>query len=106
MNAALANQKLGLIDAWLIPLRKLRAENAKAWAHLEAKERALRLVEANVRQGVQTLRENAEVIEGIKERGVVVHGLVYDVGTGELKELEIGEEEEKGADRVEAFQTS
>jgi len=105
-NAALANQKLGLIDAWLMPLRKLRAENAGKWKGLGEKERALALVEANVKQGVQTLKENAVVIDAMRERGVVVHGLVYNVGTGELKELEIGEDKEAGEQRVEAFKTS
>ncbi|CAD6575778.1 MAG: hypothetical protein ASARMPRED_007463 [Alectoria sarmentosa] len=107
VNAALANQKLGLIDAWLTPLRKLRAENKPAWDKegLSDKERTVKLVEANVRQGVQTLKENAEVIDGMRERGVVVHGLVYDVGSGELRELEIEEEELEGKKREEAFET-
>lgn len=103
MNAALANQKLGMIDAWLTPLRKLRAENQKVWAHLEPKEKAVKLVEANVREGVKTLKENAEVIEGMKERGVIVHGLVYDVASGELRELDIKEDAEVGKEREEAF---
>jgi len=103
VNAALANQKLGLIDAWLTPLRKLRAENQKAWAHLEPHDRAVKLVEANVKEGVKTLKENAEVIEGMRERGVVVHGLVYDVECGELRELEIKEDERMGKEREEAF---
>ncbi|KAF6237737.1 hypothetical protein HO173_003938 [Letharia columbiana] len=107
VNAALGNQKLGLIDAWLMPLRKLRAENRAAWdeAGLGEKEKALKLVEANVRQGVQTLKENAEVIDGMRERGVEVHGLVYDVGSGELRELEIEEGEQEGKKREEAFGT-
>ena len=29
--AALGNDRLGLLDVWLHPLRKLRAENKKAW---------------------------------------------------------------------------
>lgn len=105
--AALGNQKLGLLDAWLSPLRKLRADNKAAWdgEGLGDKERLGRLVEANVRQGVQTLRENAEVIDGIRERGVVVHGLVYDVGSGELRELDVEEEDDVGKKRVEAFAT-
>ncbi|KAK4690889.1 carbonic anhydrase, partial [Lecanoromycetidae sp. Uapishka_2] len=103
VNAALGNDKLGLIDVWLTPLRNLRAHNQKAWAHLEPKERAVKLVEANVKHGVKTLKENAEVIEGMKERGVVVHGLVYDVASGELRELEIKEDEEVEKEREEAF---
>ncbi|MCJ1454027.1 hypothetical protein MMC28_004377 [Mycoblastus sanguinarius] len=106
VNAALANEKLGLIDAWLTPLRKLRAENAEKWKHLEQAERAVKLVEANVRAGVQSLKENAEVIEGIKERGLDVHGLIYDVASGELRQLEIKEEREgEKVVREEAFHT-
>ena len=91
----------------MTPLRKLRREHAEGWDRegLSDKERLLRLVEANVRQGVQTLKENAEVIDGMRERGVVVHGLVYDVGSGELRELEIEEEEHEGKKRVKAFAT-
>ena len=105
MNAALANGKLGLIDAWLRPLRKLRAENAKNWEGLAEGERALKLVEANVRSGVQTLLENADVIEGVKERGVQVHGAVYDIASGEVRELAIEEGEEEGRVRHLAFHT-
>lgn len=90
-----------------MPLRKLRAENKPKWDEegLGEKERTVRLVEANVRQGVQTLKENAEVIDGMRERGVAVHGLVYDVGSGELRELDIEEAEHEGKKREEAFGT-
>lgn len=106
VNAALANQKLGLIDAWLMPLRSLRKRLARELEGLSPTERGLRMVEANVRQGVQTLKENADVIDAMRDRGVVVHGLVYDVACGELKELDIEEAEAEGKDRVEAFETS
>ena len=103
--AALGNAKLGLLDSWLTPLKKLKAENRKAWEGLGEKERALRLTEANVRSGVQTLRENALVIEAVESRGLVVHGFIYDVGSGELRELDIQEEEHEGKKRIEAFHT-
>lgn len=90
-----------------MPLRKLRRELAAGWEGegLSDKETAVRLVEANVKQGVQTLKENAEVIEGMRERGVTVHGLVYDVASGELRELEIEEPEHEGKKREAAFGT-
>ena len=105
--AALGNGKLGLLDAWLMPLRQLRAANQERWEkeRVGEKERAVQLVEANVRQGVQTLKENAEVIEAMKERGLVVHGLVYDIACGELRELKITENAHEGKLRVEAFAT-
>ncbi|KAI4178622.1 MAG: hypothetical protein LQ348_005572, partial [Seirophora lacunosa] len=52
--AALGNGKIGgTLDAWLFPLRELRAGLAReeGWGALEEKERALRLVEANVKRG-------------------------------------------------------
>ena len=68
-------------------------------------EKAVKLVEANVRQGVQTVREHAEVVAACQEggHGVSVHGLVYDVKTGELREISCEEEEEEGKARVAAF---
>lgn len=103
--AALGNARLGVIDAWLAPIRKLREANNAAWDEegLGEKEKAIRLVEANVRQGVQTVRENPEVIDAVRERGLQVHGLVYDVASGELRELEIKEGELEGKKRQEAF---
>ena len=103
--AALGNARLGVIDAWLAPIRKLREANNERWdaEGLGEKEKAVRLVEANVRQGVQTVRENPEVIDAVRERGLQVHGLVYDVASGELRELEIEEGELEGKKRQEAF---
>jgi len=103
--AALGNGRLGVLDAWLLPLRRLRAENSKAWEGLDDKERALRLVEANVGAGVKVLRENAEVIEAMATRGLEVHGCVYDVGSGELRELDVKEPEEEKEVREMAFRT-
>lgn len=100
----LANGKLGLLDTWLAPVRKLREENMQHWAHLEQGERAVKLVEANVHAGVRTVRENAVVIEAEKAHGLKVHGCVYDVGTGILKELKCEEGEKAHEGRVEAFE--
>ena len=105
VNAALGNQKLGLIDAWLMPLRTLRKQYAKHWQGLSQKDKVMKLVEANVQQGVKTLKENPDVIDAMRERGLRVHGLVYDVGSGELKELEVEESEEEQRGRIEAFET-
>lgn len=103
--AALDNKKLGLIDTWLMPLRQLRRENLKLLESMGEKERGLKLVELNVRHGVDVLTDNSVVLDAIKERGLKVHGLIYDVGTGELKELDINESEEKINSRTTAFKT-
>ena len=42
----------------------------------------------NVWQGVSTLRQMAVVAKAIEQRGVTVHGVVYDVGTGLIDVVE------------------
>lgn len=103
--AALANKKLGLIDTWLLPLRRLRQQNLGLLQSLSPEEGALRIVEMNVLQGVRTLQENHVVLDAIEERGLKLHGLVYDVGSGKLRELETGETDEGVKARLTAFKT-
>lgn len=103
--AAMGNTKLGVLDLWLAPLRGLRARFKPLWQKqgLSEEEMKARLVEENVKQGVRAVRENPEVTRATKERGLVVHGVVYDVGSGELKVLECGEEHGEKSVREEAF---
>jgi len=103
--AALGNKKLGLIDTWLMPLRQLRRENLALLESMPEKEQGLKLVELNVRNGVDVLTDNPVVLDAINERGLKVHGLIYDVGTGELKELDINESDETINSRITAFKT-
>jgi carbonic anhydrase len=104
--AALDNKKLGLIDMWLMPLRQLRRENLKLLESMDEKAKGLKLVELNVRSGIDTLMDNPVVLDAVTERGLKVHGLIYDVGTGELNELDINETEEKINSRTTAFKTA
>ena len=103
--AALANKKLGLIDTWLMPLRRLRQQNLELLQSLGPEEGALRIVELNVLQGVRTLMENHVVLDAMQERGLKLHGLVYDVGSGKLRELDTAETDEAVKERLLAFKT-
>ncbi|RMZ87459.1 hypothetical protein DV736_g5314, partial [Chaetothyriales sp. CBS 134916] len=103
--AALGNKKLGLIDTWLMPLRTLRRENLELLESLSEQDRGLKLVELNVRSSINVLLENPTVIDAIAERDLAVHGLIFDVGTGELRELDIHEEESVIKTRTVAFRT-
>jgi carbonic anhydrase len=103
--AALGNKKLGLIDTWLMPLRSLRQDNLSLLDSLSETERGLKMVELNVRAGVKVLLANPIVIDAMHERGLQVHGLIYNVGTGELRELDIEEDEDVVKSRVTAFKT-
>ena len=102
--AALGEKKLGLIDTWLAPLREVRLENLKELEGLGEVERGLKLVELNVRRGVEVLERNPVVMEAVEGRGLKVHGCVYDVGTGLVRELTVEEGEEVVRERKAAFQ--
>lgn len=106
VGAALGNKKLGLIDTWLLPLRTLRKDNLKLLESLDPKEAALKLVELNVVGGVKTLKENPNILDAIAERGLEVHGLIYDIASGELKEVEVLEDDDTTTTRQKAFKTS
>ncbi|KAL8802770.1 MAG: hypothetical protein Q9182_003605 [Xanthomendoza sp. 2 TL-2023] len=104
--AALGNGLVGgTMDAWLMPVRELRSELLAqgAFEGKDDKEKGLILVEANVRKGVDVVRKNPEVLKNMESRGVTVHGVVYDVGTGEIRELETGEEEVDLKKRLDNF---
>ena len=102
VNACLANDRLGLLDTWLLPLRALRHEltKEKGWKELSPEEQARKLVEENVKAGVRVLKENADIIDAIKERGLQVHGAVYNISKGVVEEVDGGK---KGADEEEAW---
>ena len=102
VGGALGNSKLGVIDQWLMPLRELRS---KFWAELEklsAEERVQRLVVENVRAGVRTVRGNANVLNA----GIKVVGLVYDIKTGKLREIDVEDDEGVVKARKECHSTS
>lgn len=79
--------KLGVIDEWVRPLRMLRSEG-RCKAELERcegmKEKADALARWNVRRGVEVLAGMESVKRAVQERELHVHGLMYDLGTGEL----------------------
>lgn len=83
----MANKKLGILDSWLSPLRKLRDDNSDCLKSLPTDEALLKLVELNVLAGVKTVKQKSVVVEAM-QKGLKVHGLVYDVGSGVLQELD------------------
>ncbi|PGH34477.1 carbonic anhydrase [[Emmonsia] crescens] len=103
--AALANKRLGLLDTWLMPLRRLREQNIYLLNGLDPQAAAQKLAEINVRQGLRTLKENSIVLEAIEERGLKLHGVLYDVGSGILRELDTDESKDVIHARVISFKT-
>ena len=89
-----------------MPLRQLRFKHAAELQQLSLEDgtQGTRIAELNVMNGVNVIRQNAEVMQAVKDRGLTVHGMIYDLGTGRLRELDIPDED--GDSREWAFATS
>lgn len=103
--AALGNKPLGILDPWLLPLRQIREQNLEKLQSVSPEEAALKMVELNVVEGVKTLKQKSVVLEAMQERGMQVHGLIYDVGTGLLREVDTNESDAAIKARLAAFNT-
>lgn len=47
--------------------------------------RAARVAELNVQQSIEVLKQHPAIKRAISERGLTLHGLIYDIGAGQLK---------------------
>ena len=50
--------------------------------------RALRIAELNVHQSIDVLKQHPAVRKATKERGLTLHGMIFDLGKGQLRVLE------------------
>lgn len=105
VDAALGNKGLGILDPWLIPLRQLREQHLAELQSLSRDEAVVRLAELNVKEGLKALTQKSVVLEAMQERGLQVHGLIYDVGSGFLRQLDAAEPEEALKARLTSFKT-
>lgn len=103
--AAMGNKQLGILDPWLLPLRQVRERNLATLQKLSPDEAAEKLVELNVRESLNVVTQKSVVLEAIQERGLQVHGLIYDVGSGVLRELDTSDSDEAIKARLVAFKT-
>lgn len=87
--AAMENKQFGLIDNWLRHIKDVyRLHFKELDAITNSKERADRLVELNVIEQVQDLGKTSIVQNAWKrEQPLHIHGWVYDVKDGIIKDL-------------------
>jgi carbonic anhydrase len=90
--ATVAGTPLGLLlDSWLTQLRILRQAHEEELASIEdVDDRAVRLAELNVERGISNLMSNSVVQAAVRERGLQIHGTIYNTGTGRLRDLGLG----------------
>jgi carbonic anhydrase len=90
VKAAMQPQDLGILNPWLRNIRDVyRLHRKELDAIREESARYNRLIELNVQEQCVNLIKTAAVQEAYKERGLQVHGWVFDVHTGKLIDLKI-----------------
>jgi len=89
--ASLEATELGLIDNWLRNIKDVyRLHHVELNAIADKEERTARLVELNVIEQVYNVCKTFTVQKAWREHGrPFVHGWVYDLKTGLLKDLEV-----------------
>jgi carbonic anhydrase len=89
--AAMENKQFGLIDNWLRHIKDVYRLHFKELDSIkDNKQRADRLVELNVIEQVQDLGKTSIVQNAWKrEQPLHLHGWVYDVKDGIIKDLDV-----------------
>jgi carbonic anhydrase len=92
--AAAANKQYGLIDNWLVNIRDVvRLHETELLRISDEKQRLRRLVELNVIEQVRNLGKTNIIQNAMRrENPPRLHGLVYDVADGVLKDLNVDAE--------------
>ena len=81
---------MGILNPWLINIRVVyRLHGFEMNSIEDPEERNKRLVELNVQEQCINIIKTAEVQKAFKERGLRVHGWVFDIYTGKLIDLKI-----------------
>ncbi|PPJ55549.1 hypothetical protein CBER1_05402 [Cercospora berteroae] len=102
--ASLANMKLDILDIWLQPLRALREKFSDELEDMDEKERGTFLAKKNVQAGVENLKRIPTVIDAMRERGLDIHGVIYNIDKGLLEEVDELEDEKYSVRRVKVFE--
>ncbi|MCL4419523.1 carbonate dehydratase [Patescibacteria group bacterium] len=89
VKAAMLDHQLGLVDNWLRNIRDVYAVNKQELEQInDDGERYNRLVELNVLQQVKNICHTTIVQEAWhRKQPLTVHGWVYDLETGKLRDL-------------------
>lgn len=90
VKAAMQPKDMGILNPWLRNIRDVyRTHKTELNAIQDEEKRYERLVELNVQEQCVNLIKTAAVQEAHKERGLLVHGWVFDIHTGKLIDLKI-----------------
>ena len=90
VKAAMQSADLGILNPWLRNIRDVyRIHNTELNEIDDEEKKYDRLVELNVQEQCVNLIKTAAIQKAYRERGLKVHGWVFDVHTGKLVDLKI-----------------
>tara|TARA_R110002012_G_scaffold322083_1_gene554888 strand:- start:65911 stop:66537 length:627 start_codon:yes stop_codon:yes gene_type:complete len=90
VKAAMQSADLGILNPWLRNIRDVYRIHRNELNAIENEDKRYdRLVELNVQEQCVNLIKTAAVQKAYRERGLKVHGWVFDVHTGKLIDLKI-----------------
>lgn len=90
VKAAMQAQDMGILNPWLRNIRDVyRLHKEELNSITDENQRYNRLVELNVQEQCVNLIKTAAIQEAYKDRGLQVHGWVFDIHSGKLIDLKI-----------------
>lgn len=90
VKAAMQSVDMGVLNPWLRNIRDVyRLHKDELNAIEDEGKRYDRLVELNVQEQCINVIKTAEVQQAYREREIRIHGWVFDIRTGTLKDLQI-----------------
>ena len=94
IRAAMTNVAIGFVDNWLRNIKDVYAKHSKELDVIsDLDKRADRLTELNVIEQVKNLCRTKKVQKAWKERSLQVHGWVYGLNSGLVKDLKVVHDE-------------
>ncbi len=90
VKSAMQSADMGILNPWLRNIRDVyRMYHVELDAITDEDQRYNRLVELNVQEQCINVIKTSAVQKAFKERGLLVHGWVFDMSTGKLFDLKI-----------------
>lgn len=90
VKAAMQSIDLGILNPWLRNIRDVyRTHRIELNGIKDEEEKYKRLVELNVQEQCINVIKTAEVQRAYRDRGISVHGWVFDINSGKLIDLEV-----------------
>jgi len=90
VQAAMSRRQNGLVDNWLRPIRDIYRQHEKELEALDETQRFARMCELNVMEQVQNVCRTS-IVQSAWQRNqtLSVHGVIYGLNNGLLKDLEV-----------------